>query len=213
MAECSVHECNRDILAKDFCAKHYKHLYRYGYILEKTRYDKNEYVVDGDIVKVFTTDKRGKKNGFFIVDTDDFELIKIMKWGHGCGYICGSMTGRPLLHRFIMKPSRAQLVDHINFDRMDNRRSNLRVCSRSQNNMNRRKTSGTSSFKGVYWYKDRLCWKAEISLNGLNRCLGYFDSEVDAAVAYDEAASVMFGEFALLNFDDQIRHLIGDRNG
>jgi hypothetical protein len=95
-------------------------------------------------------------------------------------------------------------VDHWNRDTLDDRRSNLRICLRGQNNTNSRKRSrpaGTSSrFKGVSWRKQKGRWVAKIRKNDSHYFLGYFDSEEDAARAYDAAARRIFGEFARTNF-------------
>lgn len=91
-------------------------------------------------------------------------------------------------------------VDHRNHNTLDNRRSNLRVCTNSQNCANKKKASGKSSgYKGVTWFKRDNCWKAQIKVNYRNIHLGYFDKEADAAAAYNKSAIRIFGEFALIN--------------
>lgn len=87
-------------------------------------------------------------------------------------------------------------VDHINGDRSDNRISNLRLATQSQNNGNRRSTPGSSSrFKGVTRHKGGK-WQAQIECNGRARYLGLFATEEEASLAYQEAAVEVFGEFA-----------------
>lgn len=94
-------------------------------------------------------------------------------------------------------------VDHKNRDRSDNRITNLRPATRSQNATNRKKKdSCTSKWVGVYWYERYGCWKAQIN-NGRVKHLGFFDDETDAAKAYNEAARKAFGEFANLNCIDR----------
>jgi AP2 domain len=107
------------------------------------------------------------------------------------------------LHRFILGVTSNQVqVDHINSDGLDNRqRTNLRVCSPSQNQHNKRKMHGASSrFKGVSFIKWAAKWRAQIRLNYKHKHIGYFTTETDAAIAYDAAARKYFGEFALCNF-------------
>jgi hypothetical protein len=90
-------------------------------------------------------------------------------------------------------------VDHINGDRLDNRRSNLRVANQSQNLANQRKTRGASRYKGVDWHERHQLWRARIQKDGKRRLLGWFASEDEAGVAYNEAAVRLFGEYARLN--------------
>lgn len=97
-------------------------------------------------------------------------------------------------------PEKNRDVDHINGNRSDNRWENLRTCTRSENLQNKRKNGyGTSKYRGVSFYKNRNKYEAYIDKNGKRKKLGYFDREIDAARAYDEAAKEMFGEFASPN--------------
>jgi hypothetical protein len=93
-------------------------------------------------------------------------------------------------------------VDHINHNGLDNRRSNLRLATPSQNNANQRPRQDarlTSKYKGVYYDKSRGRWAATIHVDGRTRGLGRYDTEDAAAAAYDHAAAEVWGEFALLN--------------
>ncbi|MGB8225740.1 MAG: AP2 domain-containing protein, partial [Sedimentisphaerales bacterium] len=83
---------------------------------------------------------------------------------------------------------------------LDNRKSNLRLATRSQNNCNRKQKKGTSKYRGVCYNKRTKKWRAAISFNGMYKHLGFFDSEEEAGRAYDEAAKIYHGEFASLNF-------------
>jgi hypothetical protein len=109
------------------------------------------------------------------------------------------------LQREIMNPPPGLLVDHKNSDSLDNRRDNLRLATRSQNLYNKPKTKAKtySSFKGVTFRKNRRRWLAAINSNGKRIFLGSFDSEIDAARAYDNAALKYHGEFARLNFSEE----------
>lgn len=147
----------------------------------------------------------------FQVDDDDVDILSSYRWGAyvmnkdstGKRYVMGRVNGRRAvyLHRFLMQPKRSETVDHINLNPLDNRRSNLRIASRSQQGMNREKPSNnTSGFKGVYWDKARGRWKAQIKTKGVYKGLGRFSTPEQAAVAYDDAAKKLHGEFAVLNF-------------
>jgi hypothetical protein len=106
------------------------------------------------------------------------------------------------IHREIMNAPDGLLVDHKNGDGLDNRRSNLRLATHSQNQCNKLKikTKVTSQYVGVHFDKRRSQWATSIRNNGKTIWLGRFDSEIDAAKAYDQAAKKHHGEFARLNF-------------
>lgn len=101
------------------------------------------------------------------------------------------------VHRVVMgNPDRME-VDHINRDKLDNQRSNLRICDRYQNARN---TGGrTGRFKGVHFAKKAMKWCAQITSNHICHHIGYFDSEEHAAQAYNHAAARLHGDFAYIN--------------
>lgn len=108
-----------------------------------------------------------------------------------------------MMHGQIMDTPDGMETDHRNHDGLDNTRGNLRVATKSQNLGNTRKyrkAGGTSSrFKGVHWHKAIEKWAALIRCGGRQQTIGYFDREEDAAMAYDQAAARVFGEFAKTN--------------
>jgi hypothetical protein len=121
-------------------------------------------------------------------------------------YAARKVLGRVVyLHRLIADRMNLKgvRVDHINGDSLDNRRSNLRAATHQQNafNQQKQKRSTSSKFKGVTFDKSRNKWMAAIKHDGVRHYLGRFTRESDAAKAYDAAAIVKFGEFALTNQD------------
>jgi hypothetical protein len=104
------------------------------------------------------------------------------------------------VHRLIMNPPRDMDIDHINGMRHDNRIENLRICTRQQNLRNMRAPDrNTSGFKGVSFFKRDGTWEAYLNYEGKKHRIGYFKNKIDAANAYNKAASIHYGEFARLN--------------
>jgi len=135
----------------------------------------------------------------FLIDTDDIAKVDGVLWSQTTtGYVYNDKRGK--LHKVLM-PSVGQNVDidHINGIRTDNRKENLRPCTRKQNNMNKHATRNKSGYKGVYWDKEHKKWRAGICYNNKSINLGYYKNINDAARAYNVMAKELFGEFAHLN--------------
>lgn len=119
-------------------------------------------------------------------------------------YIAGaSIGGRKnkkvvYMHRLILKAPSGFFVDHINGDGLDNRRSNLRLCTIKENNRNRvrMQSTNTSGLRGVFWERGCQKWRAQITVDDKNKHLGVFTDKYDAAIAYRNAAQQYYGEFA-----------------
>lgn len=144
---------------------------------------------------------------FALIDEDDFEEVSRYRW-HVVGVkddkpYAMNRVNRLFMHRLITKALPGELVDHRNCDGLDNRRTNLRIATKSLNTANQRpKRGGTSKYKGVYQPKSSTLWVAYITKDQKRTYLGSFISEEDAAHAYDMAAIKLFGEFARVNFPD-----------
>ena len=122
-------------------------------------------------------------------------------------YLCSNVkTSHKYIHRllaeaFILNLTDLPCVDHIDRNKLNNHISNLRWCTREENQHNRSKNkNGTSMYKGVSFHKASNKWQAKIRHNGLQIHLGLFTDEVEAAQEYDRKASELFGVFAVLNF-------------
>lgn len=139
-----------------------------------------------------------------LVDDEDFESINQFRWKRDIqGYASSKirLDGKQkdiFMHRVIMKVSdRRIILDHVNGNKLDNRRSNLRFATNSQNGMNRGMPSNnTSGFKGVTRHKRTGKWQASINFNGMFRYLGLYANPEDAHAAYCAAALKYHGEFA-----------------
>lgn len=143
---------------------------------------------------------------FSSLDDGDFNVFSKFKWqahSHGLTF-CATRsirteTGRKTLylHREIMKPKDEDEIDHKDLDGLNNQRSNLRLCSFSENMKNRRRQkSNTSGFKGVSWWNSQNKWTARVTVNGKRLFLGYFDCPKKAYERYCEEARRVHGEFA-----------------
>lgn len=132
----------------------------------------------------------------FIIDPEDFEKIKNKSFRlNKYGYV--RSNEQQYLHRIIMNPPDDKVVDHINGNKLDNRKSNLRVCTNQENTMNRGKNKNNSSgYKGVYFNKQNQKFRAEIWIDRKKKFLGHFDNPEDGHEAYKKAAVKLHGEFA-----------------
>ena len=139
------------------------------------------------------------------VDDEDASILRGTKWGAVVvtdRHVYAASKQRGLLHRAVLRITDPfVVVDHINGDTLDCRRSNLRVATRTQNQGNRRRNrNGSSRFKGVGWHTGARKWRARMTDAGMTVELGLFSDEEEAARAYDRVARVKFGEFAAVNF-------------
>jgi len=148
-----------------------------------------------------------------IIDEADYSIVNKYKWHYmKCGRegkygyasaVTGYKNGHARsekMHRLICGAEPQQYVDHINGNCLDNRRSNLRICSIAENARNQHSRRGISKFKGVTWRRDINIWQARIRINYECIHLGFYKDESEAAKAYDKAAMLYFGEFANINF-------------
>lgn len=143
--------------------------------------------------------------GLILVDSQDGDLVKkplkLYSRSHA-----GFISRKVLLRKLGVSISLV-MCDHRDNNPFNARRRNLRPATQRQNNHNRSKQEHTSQFKGVSWYGNNPCWKgkqacwrAQVKHQGRKIHLGYFDSALEAARAYDRAALKYFGSFAHPNF-------------
>jgi len=157
-----------------------------------------------------------------IVDDEDYEWLSQWKWTADWSSKTSSFRARRNVYRKSKKPTVIRMarvilnlktgdkrqVDHINHNTLDNRRCNLRICTNQQNARNRYKRKKnnrghkvTSNFIGVCWSKQNKKWIAQITDRGKHFHLGSFNSEIEAAKAYDKKAIELSNEFANVNFE------------
>jgi hypothetical protein len=156
----------------------------------KTWKRNNEYNLDGDFGIGYINDIE------FYFDLEDYDKIKNRYWGlDHKGYLKSRIGGKGMfIHRFIMDCPRNMVVDHIDMNPLNNRKSNLRIATRRENAQNREKKPNFSSkYIGVAFKKSSQKWRAQIYDNeGKNIWIGQYSNEEDAARAYNKKA-IEFG--------------------
>ena len=146
-----------------------------------------------------------------LVDDEDYEKLIKCKWWAAkdcCTYYAkatlqaNNIKSTISMHRVVMGlgSGDSQKIDHRNNNGLDNRKSNLRLCSDGENARNRKPYIGKSSpYKGVTWHKRIEKWQTRIGFEGKQIHLGYFEEEIEAAIAYNKAAFKHFKSFSYLN--------------
>ena len=147
-----------------------------------------------------------------IIDDEDWEMVKLYNWH--IEYAPATLTyyvntnkcdnnGKQhnlRLHRYLTNCPKDKMVDHINHDGRDNRKSNIRICTHEENQWNRyKKRNNNNRYKGVSKSKKSKKWRSYINVNTKAIYLGSYPDEISAAKAYNEAAIKYYGEFALIN--------------
>lgn len=162
-------------------------------------------------MKQIDISSRKHPNTFALVDDVDYETLNAYKWyastmSNGKIYVVrkiqdGGKQKTLSMHASVIGRVEGKEIDHRSGITLDNQRHNLRHCTRTENQRNRRTTlNNFSGYKGVCWSKCSKKWISRITHDGKLLHLGYFFCLVKAAKAYDKAASEFFGEFARLNF-------------
>jgi hypothetical protein len=144
--------------------------------------------------------KLGNSTICALVDDDLVKVLEFFSWHKTAhGYAAGSNANKKMMmHRFVMGVKDPKvMVDHINGNKLDNRRENLRIATASQNGQNTRKAPSTAGFIGVSY--DGIYIKAGIKIGGKRVHLGMFENPIEAAIVYDNAARKAFGPDARTN--------------
>lgn len=130
-----------------------------------------------------------------------YDLVKDYKWHYNCGYVRDRYGKK--IHRIITNAPSGFVVDHINGNTLDNQCTNLRICTQTQNNANRKiNRTSTTGLKGVSFDKygnRKNKWRASIHHDGKRLHLGRFFTKELAAISYNTAAKKLKGEYAKLN--------------
>ena len=197
---------------KGVCSKHMHQILKYGKPLDnnpRTTKDLNDYRIEGDIVIFNVYNQKNEKIDDFIIDLDDIEKVKYHKWRKSHNHI---VTGLPAkgnqrdLSHIVLDITQEEIknkhlvVDHINGNTMDNRKRNLRICSQSENVLNKSfMSNNTSNFIGVSYRKDRDRYDPEIRKNNIRCHLGYTIDIKEAVYKRLYAEKILFKDFANQN--------------
>lgn len=199
MKVCLVEYCGSTLHGKGYCNKHYQRLIKGKDILAITTKDPRPAIlVEGEWRIPLGLNG---KNGHSIVDKKYIYLSRykwdINKKGYAAGWIDGK--SRLLHHMIIGLPPKGFVTDHKDRDKLNNKFSNLRHVTNTQNSMNRRESIiCKSGYKGVHKHNNK--WRATIKYGSKAIHIGLFDTKNEAAKAYDRVAKKIYGEYAWLNF-------------
>ena len=156
------------------------------------------------MIRIWLTGKNGR-DIYALIDDDDVGRVTEYPWSmHKYGYATTNINGKPTpLHRFITNASAGQFVDHINRNRLDNRKSNLRFCTFEENLSNSNPRFGRK-YKGVYEEKNGKPkrFHAKATKDRKLYSFGRYYTAEEAARAYDKGIKSLRGEFAYLNFPE-----------
>jgi hypothetical protein len=140
------------------------------------------------------------QNNFHWLDVEDaLKFVGAPMYVSSNGYLrvaAKNWNGDRYVHREIMGAKKGESVDHINGNKLDNRKENLRICTHTENMWNTKKPkTNKSGIKGVHWQEDRQKWSAQISYKGKTIPLGRFNCFEDAVKARKQAEQQYHGEF------------------
>lgn len=195
---CIVENCHNRAYKRQYCEIHYDHFQRYGKVFQESRYNRNEVKIIDDYAEMALYNKHGEIIGHTLIDIQDIEKAQRYKWHMmSNGYVAHKSTKISLLlHRYLTDPPKGMVVDHINRNPLDNRRSNLRICTQKQNARNLGiRSDNTSGYKGVR-YHPQWGWQAYIANKGKQIHVGWYKTKEEAVKARMRRANEFYGGFA-----------------
>lgn len=202
MKICSVEGCGKKVKAHGFCSKHYLEAWKIGKDLGiiPDRPKNNKICKVNDYYEIFFYDRSGQESVRIKISPKDADVASAYRWHVRGGYACTTVNGSNMFLHNIIMGSTSGTVDHINRDRLDNRRENLRFASNFQNAANKaiRKDNSTG-FKGVWYVKKNKKYRASIQSENKRIYLGLFNTPEEAANAYNSAAKNLHKDFAFVN--------------
>lgn len=193
MGICKVEWCDENVKGLGYCGRHYQQYKKWG-IVKRCRADKNEIIKSNEYAEIILYDINYDEKARAIIDLDDVEKCKPYKWViRTDGYVSTKMDGKGIkLHRFIANTSKGMHTDHVNRNKLDNRKSNLRICTQSENNKNKNTyKNNLTGRRGV-----ELRWNkflVYLTYNGVKNYIGMFENFNDAVLARENAEIKYYG--------------------
>ncbi len=203
--ECIIEGCSKKRVAHGYCHRHIQQIRKHGKVRGnpyRTMLDPNEFIIleKEKIVEIKFCDQQGwdlKEKA--LIDLEDFDRVKEHKWYlNNFGYVRTKHKISIALHHFVLDilPKKGRYVDHANMNKLDNRKCNLRFCTKGENSANcKLRKDNKTGYKGIFKYS-RNKWKTRIG----GKHIGVFVSPEEAAMAYDQAILQKYRGFAQINF-------------
>jgi len=194
---CKCEWCDVKVVRAEYCNRHRQQIERWGE-LRFSKGDKNEYVIYDTYAEIILYDKNLKEKARAVIDLDDVERCEPYKWTlRTDGYVATKKKYRHIkLHRFIANTPKGLHTDHLNKDRLDNRKSNLKVCTQQENNKNKGiYETNKSGHRGVEIreQKTKTSYMVNLRFEGVNHYLGSFDTLEQAIQTRREGEMKFYG--------------------
>ncbi len=194
---CKCDWCDVKVIRAEYCNRHYQQMKKWGEV-RFSRGDKNEYILHDEYAEVKLYDNDLKEKARAIIDLDDVERCKEYKWTlRNDDYVASKKNYNHIkLHRFIARTPKGLHTDHINKNRLDNRKSNLKICTQQENNKNKGMyKTNKSGYRGVdiRVFKDRTVYDAGMRFEGVSYYLGRFNTLEEAIKARREGEKQFYG--------------------
>ncbi len=179
------------------CNKHTQQIKRCEKILTRTILTPNEFIIHNDCVEILLFDINNNLKNSTFIDYDDYEKCKEYKWRlNSMGYVVSGAKSEILLHRFVMNVDEKQSIDHIDRNKLNNRKSNLRIASQNLNTINKsRQSNNTSGIVGISWNTEKKGWDVQLKKGDFkyNKRFKEFDNSVKARLVSE---SIYFKEYS-----------------
>lgn len=199
MKKCKCEWCDNEVKRTEYCNRHQQQIKRWGEV-RFSRGDKNQYIINNEenYAEIILYDKNLNEKARAIIDIEDLERCKPYKWTlRNDGYVSTKKNYKGIkLHRFIANTPEGMHTDHINRNRLDNRKDNLRICSQQENNKNKGLYSvNKTGHRGIEVREmtTKTVYLSVIRFEGKSHHLGSFDNIDDAIKAREQAELKFYG--------------------